>query len=357
MFRLNSFKSPWILIFSLGLSTHCQVLSVDCLQFDPSCNPWASQLLYTLPSAQATVPVLVAVGDTGLAFYSKDKGQTWQSSGSTGVGVVLNEVAQGPDGNFLAVGDSGTIITGWNPTSLSWSQISIGLTGLGGLAIGPGADGQTYRVATGPGEVWYSTDGQDWNQNSALSGLTAIRKAEYSLGKFIVVGNDGSSEVSVTSTTPESSWDAPDNLPVGAAAYQRMTTFNGRVIILESGLAITIGAYSSDGKNWTDIGNGGGAGQNRLFGVACSNSLCVAVGGAGGAEGATSTDGLNWNSFMINGPLMMADVVHVEGQFIAVGSSGNAYISSDGSDGSWQTVTVDPGSSNLKAVALGYVKP
>jgi len=327
------------------------------LQFDPSCNPWAGQLLFTRSSAQATVPVLVAVGDSGQAFYSRDKGQTWESSGSTGVGVVLNEVAQDPGGNFLAVGDSGTIITGWNPKSLTWSVISIGATGLGGLAIGSGADGQTYRVATGPNEVWYSVDGQNWNPNSALSGLTAIRKAEYALGKFIVVGNDGSSEVTATSTTPESSWDVPDNLPVGAASYQRMTTFNGRIIILESGLAITIGAYSSDGKNWIDIGNGGGGGQNRLFGVACSTTLCVAVGGAGGAEGATSTDGINWNSFMITGPSLMADIVFLDGQFISVGSLGKAYISADGSDGSWQTITVDPGSSNLKAIALGYVNP
>jgi len=344
------------LVFFAAVSGHCQIVIVPCLSYDPACNPWAGQLLFTVPSAQATVPVLVAVGTNGLAFYSKDKGQTWQSTGSTGVATTLNEVAIGLDGTFTAVGDTGTILSGWNPATNAWQNQSIGGANLTGLAIGRGADGQTYRIATRPTEVWFSTDGQSWNVNSALSAFTALNKAEFALDQFLLVGVNGSAS-SVATSTPASAWNAANPLPTGVGNYERMVTFNGRAIAVESIQNATVGAYSSDGVNWTDIGNGGGGGQNRLFGVACSTTLCVAVGGAGGAEGATSTDGINWNSFMITGPSLMADIVFLDGQFIAVGSLGNAYISADGTDGSWQTITVDPGSSNLKAVALGYVSP
>jgi photosystem II stability/assembly factor-like uncharacterized protein len=273
----------------------------------------------------------VAVGSTGSPLtghmaYSED-GKTWTAVADNTFGTsIINGVARGAAGKWVAVGSQGKMAysTGgvtWtavtdstfdgNITSVAtnlyhwvatgsqgrmaystngetWTSVTdskFGYDNINSVATGPLA---SYFVAVGAsGKIAYSTEnGQTWYAvaNSTF-GTTAINGVAYSnSGRFVAVGNSGkmaySSDGGIT-------WTAVENSPFGTTAVRKVSWSgnagnNMFVAVGSSGKA----AYSTDdGVTWTAVTDDS-FGYNDIYGIACDggsrrNHTWVAVGTLG----------------------------------------------------------------------------
>jgi hypothetical protein len=166
----------------VGVGAGGVMRSVDFLNW-VKINPGTGRSLYDVAWGEGK---FVAVGESGTIVTSTDDGQTW-SQASSGSTDSLRGVAYG-NGIFVAVGVSGEVLT--SPDAQAWTQqgLSLGshvykvihsamIPGGSGGFLALGSDG---RMATSP-------DGVTWTaRNSGTSnGLLA---AAYGNGSFIAVG-------------------------------------------------------------------------------------------------------------------------------------------------------------------------
>jgi len=226
------------------------------------------------------------------------------------------------DGNFIAVGVGGSILT--SPDGIIWTERRRGDTlSLSGAAYG----NNMFLVADYYAYFMTSPDGISWTEPLSpyhLVGSAFIRAVTYGNGIFIAVGYHSTYGIVLKSTdginwTPGNS-DTQHSLTVpklDAAAYG-----NGQFVAVgESGTVLT----SPDGTTWTERNSGSTV---TLNGVTYGNGTFVAVGDIGAVL--TSSDGANWIERNSETTSPLYEIAYGGGIYAAVGLWGTILTSPDG---------------------------
>ncbi len=96
--------------------------------------------------------------------------------------LELHDIVYG-DGQFVAVGDRGTVLT--SNDGIKWSAISLGEEDLHAVAYGDGE-----FVAVGRGVVMISPDAVDWTPHT-VTDQPLLYDIEFANGLWVAVGNGG----------------------------------------------------------------------------------------------------------------------------------------------------------------------
>ncbi|WP_217593543.1 S-layer homology domain-containing protein [Cohnella sp. GbtcB17] len=309
---------------------------------------WTSQTsgyAYSLTDVAYGDGRFVALGGQNRTLFSNDDGVSWRTSGtnySTAYGIsFVNE-------HYVAVGDSGAILTGAN--GVSWTNQSSGTT----IPLTSAAYGNGTYVAVGETTILTSPDRVNWTSrmNGTLSTLLGMA---YLNGMFMGVGatgtivasGDGANWTTRTSGTPNHLYGVAyaEDLYVAVglngtvvtsadgASWTKQTSGtssqltgiaygNGNFVAIGTGGTILT---SGNGLNWTGRMSATG---NNLKGVAFGNGLYVAVGNGGTIE--TSIDGISWTSRTSGTSNPLNGVVYGNDMYVAVGNGGTIVTSLDG---------------------------
>lgn len=211
-------------------------------------------------------------------------------------------------------------------------------------------DGSLYVVASVFGTTFTSTDGTNWirrtrGPQNSLVGITHANGFYVAVGGNIVPAyGDLFSTSAIAISTDGQNWveqnSGTSNSLVAVASG------NGRFVAVgTNGVIVT----STDATNWSAVES---PTTNMLWSVAYGNGRFVAVGGGANNEIiVTSTDGLSWTAENLPanfGP--MHAITYGQGQFVALGQTNTALISSDGL--SWQRES-STSTNNLRAITYG----
>ncbi|WP_221414169.1 immunoglobulin-like domain-containing protein [Paenibacillus sp. 598K] len=268
----------------------------------------------------------VAVGNSGTVVTSED-GVTWTRRTVSGVTQNLQSVIH-ENGKYVAVGQNSTIITSddgltWTKRTVSGSQNLQSVTYGNGKFVAVGANG---RVITSP-------DGTSWTVQTSnvtynLNGVT------YGNGQYVAVGYVGTVITSANAIT----WTA-----------QTINSYSDIYsIAYENGKYIAGGSYgalisSPDGVSWAShISNA----SYHLNGIAYGNDMYVVVGNSG--KVVTSADGVNWTlqSSSSSTTNNLLKVIYVNDTFMAVGANGTILQSVP--DPAVNSVSVSPSSVSVE---------
>lgn len=340
------------------------ILIVICLPYLSSADPLDNwHLRGTMPQVNTLNAVtngngiFVAVGNSGAIVTSFD-GTHW-SARNSGVQEDLSSVCYG-NGKFVAAGStvlSSTDGVFWTESEFGSSVYLYGITYGNGIFVAVGStDGGKN------GSIYISSDGISWDLQLSIDDnyYNAFKSVAFGNGTF-VAGSEGGIYVSTNGIT----WTRKQTFDAGGVAFG-----NGRFVVLSSREEIQT---SPDGTNWTltfsdsDVslfavtyGKGifvatdfygsvllsptgqnwtkRAAGFNHVLGITYGAGLFVSVGSDG--EIYTSADGATWvpqNFSHTN----FTDIVYANGAFVAVSDDGFIFTSSDGAN--WVPQNAGPG--------------
>ena len=285
----------------------------------------------------------VAVGDSGTVVRSQNYGMDWVAE-TVGSAYTLSAVAVSAD-RIVAAGSTASagVICTYTFASSTWAWASGGTTNaLKGLIF----DGTSAFMAVGlKGTIIGSVNGLTWSAKS--SGTTInLTSVGWGLDGFMAVGKQG---LLLTAPTAASAWQ---NRQSGALSDLRAVLFTG-TNFLASGMAGTI-LTSPDGLVWTNRSSGV---TNELAGLATGRGLQLAVGSRG--KILTSTNGIAWAAQTNTLSSDLYSIVFGTNRFVTVGAAGAVATSPDGTN--WFTQTGLPASAfsglaygNGLFVAAGY---
>lgn len=284
--------------------------------------------------------LFVSASSGGVIRTSSDNGVTWLTRTANAGTNNLNDVAF-LNNQFVAVGNSGTLIT--SPDGIVWTArtSNAGTTNLHTVAYGAGTAKYIVGSAGGTNGYLSSTDnGVTW-VSAALptGGGGSIRALVFADGRFVGAGSTGS----VFTSTDGSTWILRQS--VTNRTMRDIAHGNGRYVIVSNSSAAF--ATSTDGVTWT-AGDTAAGSTSSLNAVAYGNGLFVAV---GSNLIATTTDGMNWVNRTPAGSFTFNGISFGGGVFVAVANTGLAYRSTDGVN--WTPITSTGTTSNLTAVAYG----
>ena len=249
----------------------------------------------------------VAVGDSGTIITSTD-GTSW-SQCSSGTQVKLFGVCAS-SGQFVAVGDSLTILTSDN--GLDWSlRSSHGYDTLYSVASMP----DSFVAVGSGGTVLTSKDGSSWNRYSSGSESTLYSVAwtgsrliaagyyfwAYNCYGQIMSSHDGVNWIKDFDGTSKQIFNA-------IASYPQFDIALGR-----SGTSFS----SNDDSTWTQRNSGTNASLNS---VAWTGSSFIACGSSGTIL--QSLDGLQWSPETSTVTGTLKSIAASTGKIVAVGSGG-----------------------------------
>lgn len=315
--------------------------------------------------------LFVAVGSNGVIKTSSDNGVTWTTRGS-GTNKELRAVTAGKYGNFVAVGDYGTIVqsnggidwdimpvadktmffsavasnptNGWfvavssnkqttlnSPNGLLWgnpavttssNQVFYGVRFVQNSFLAVGSNG-TIRTSFSNGASWKS--GTDY-RNMALNGTA------YGNGYFVAVGH--APVGTVTPTAAQRSVALVSNGGTDFTVGETLNLIGGGHFIHDvaygDGLFVAVGAdaliqTSPNGKQWSFVQVEFG---KTLRGIAYGNGKFVAVGDNGLIL--YSKYGKNWSKSTSAAIYSYNKVTFANGMFVLVGPAGVLATSTDG---------------------------
>ncbi len=293
---------------------------------------------------------LVPGGPTGIAV--------WHNRSPLPTSNIINRVRY-LDGEYIAVGEKGTLLTSSNGESWHKTIIGEGLDRLGGIAYSS-ANGK--YVAVGhvdyiAGRIFTFDNGTGWHETAA-SPSHAFHDVAYGGGKFVAVGEAGK----VLTSTDGENWTAH------AVTYPngKKTTLLSITYAADKGLFVASGMGSAtdqhkggimtspDGINWTVAYSDN---MFTLWDITYGNGKSVAVGSTnnGGCRIITSTDCVTWaeSKQLASYPSLYA--VEWDGtRFIAAGtleSKGYTAVSTDGVN--WSSNTLQSGTSPFRTLTHG----
>jgi hypothetical protein len=245
------------------------------------------------------------------------------------------------NGQFVAVGDPGVIIT--SPDGTTWTSRTSGTSNpLRGIAYGNG-----LYVATGSaGTLLTSPDGIIWTTRDAQTG-TLLSGAAFGNGKFVVVGGSGTVRYSTDGVT----WQ-PIVAPPTVSSLQGVCFGGGQFVAVGASGAII---RSADGQTWS-LATSGAAGFDYLFAASYLNGTYAAVGSNGAIF--TSPDADTWTRQSIVAFTRLRGITNNGQQFVAIGDplpddsiSGKVLTSTDGS--SWGVTDLASDSSGFFGIGYG----
>ena len=298
----------------------------------------------TAAGAMGAVSVFALAGSAGL-FLSSDAATSWQTQAS-GTTANWRSVLQ-VDGEFLAVGDGGTIRCGRVYLRRNAGTIA----GLSSVTWGSGkyvAVGETGTVLTSP-------DGATWNQTiicpENLSSIT------YGANRFVAVGDD----LRVAHSIDGQIWNTltlPVPADVGSGTRFLDTVAYGNGTFIASGSYPIVSQQppyskplvflSTDGENWQQVTNlppGIGYFAPYLKASAGSGAFLLS-----GENLFSSSDGVTWTA---RTPGYYDPIIHDGSRFLAL--SGDDYATTSlafSSDGTvWTPISTD---GVVPTSALGY---
>jgi len=189
-------------------------------------------------------------------------------------------------------------------------------------------------IATGMQAVLFSSDGIGWLERTPNTAVV-FNSAVHDLGRIIIVGNNGTIEVSTTSGV---SW-----------LVQTSNTNNNLMDVVSNNVDsyIAVGTAgtvlsSNDGNTWvTRTSNT----SSDLNAVTFGNGLYLAV---GNTAIITSNDGINWISRLVPS-FPLNDVIFDGTKFILVGDQGSVLTTTDGIN--FQTVNAGDNVTQMTGVA------
>jgi len=245
----------------------------------------------------------VAVGDRG-TILSSPNGVDWELE--LVPAAVTNSVLLGVGGStnrFLAVGSQGTIL--WATNIFLWNAVEPAPTSndLQGVLF----DGTQYLVCGGAGTMLTSPDGRDWTARTTPTS-SFLMSVEQFPGGYVAVGEDGVILTSTNATTwtrrtsPTTNW------------LSQVRWWNGTLLAVgENGTILT----SPDGTSWKARASG----TDRWLNASAYVEGTWLVAGNQGAV-LVSPNLTNWfNLGTITRKSLYGLVIH-EGQLVTVGSEG-----------------------------------
>lgn len=285
-----------------------------------------------LAVATDTIGRFGAVGEGGI-FMTGFKGLSWtpgQTTTSNNLEGILHL-----NGNFLAVGEEGTIQAG-----ITWLARNSGTTkDLSAVCFGNGA----FVAVGSQGAIVTSRTGSDWVAHD--TGSRDLAAVCYGGNKFLAVGTG-----TILSSSDSSSWTSKS---IGSTNLVSVGYGNG--VYVAFGLwydnrgGHPIALRSTDGDNWVP------SSSPDFFlpsAIVYQLNLFVAVGGQGSI--ATSSDGLSWTGRSSGVGDTFSGVAFGKGSFVAVGNQ--ITTSPDGTN--WTVGTGGFGSANSLAYGdMGFVVP
>ncbi len=266
---------------------------------------------------------------------------TWNWRNPLPQGVAIKNIATDGAGNYVAVGDYGTIMT--STDSVAWTVRESGATGLNGVVFG----GSKYVAVGNGGRILLSTDnGTSWTAQS--SGIAvALNAVTYTGTTFVAVGNTFSNpnppfepRVTILTSTNGTTWTTRfQPLPLNTTSDLWSVVANGATVAAggEGGLIMT---SADHGTTWSTVAADLVNRPENIYGLTYGSATFVAV-GANGQITSSTDNGVSWNpqsAFTlanlfgvgygtIPDPLFSGSTVSV---FVAVGTDGELLTSEDG---------------------------
>ncbi len=274
-------------------------------------------------------------GNNGRVFSSED-GLSWSSVPTPA--ASLRNLTYGA-GRLVAVGGSGVIVTSSNGTL--WNAVNSGVTD---QIIGVNFVNGRF-IATGVnGLILTSPDGLQWTKRSSNGNLSSLQNASYGNGRYVIVGQAGSTGRIILTSTDGETWSNGIFGPrQGTNLFAASTDGNTVVAVGATGTIVS----STDTVVWTDRFSGT---TQNLNDVAYGASKFLAVGNSGVVT--SSTNGTTWAVETTTGltATTLSGIRHDGTQWIVVGAGGLLATSTNGT--AW-TTRISSTTSSLVAVASG----
>jgi hypothetical protein len=272
------------------------------------------------PSALAwTGSQYVVVGGSGLIQTSPDL-VTWTSRSPVGyTAQTLLKIASSGS-KLVAVGHN-TLLTSadgehWSlaaPTD--FDAQSIAWTGARFVTVGK------------DGKMFLSPDAVQWREQD-IEGEPWLEDVAFSGGVTVAVGSGkNGSPPEIFFSSDGTTW-TQDTLPDGLLGRLCGVAWTGTTFVAvgDDGAILT----SADGRSWTKVH--GEDYDPLLYAVASSGKQCVAVGVNvdGKPDGLMSTDGVHWSGITLGPARNLRGVAWCGGRFVVVGELASIFISHDG---------------------------
>jgi len=301
----------------------------------PQAAPAQNLRRWTTPARLASVLLLATLAQLQMSVADPLDVWTWRNP--TPTGENFQAVTYGT-GLFVAVGDVGTVFTStngsdWVRGTLPGWAVSPFLKTLFSITYGGGR-----FVAGGDGTLFYSDDGETWQQGIApANGFSSVYGVAFRNGRFVGVTPDGPRYSDDGRTWALSAWNtsilgSPEGLTAILAGPDRFMAVGWWGWLYRS----------SDGINWAKV-KSVGTGCD-LYGIAYGNGHWVAVGDPGNTI-FNSTNGVDWIAVPSPATNMLMQVTFADGQFTAVGGEyyvgeevGTVLTSADGLDWEQQPI-------------------
>jgi hypothetical protein len=322
-------------------------------------------VLTELATMKIKLLLLVIVGATGLASPGRAAHalDTWTARNPLPTGNSLYAVTYGlvinGATNFIAVGESGTILTA--STGSNWvTRVSGTNCDLYGVALGTNSSGNVQVVAvgslaaTGEGRMVTSPDGFNWSPANpgTTNGLNAVAYGANGSGTalFVAVGNGGtiiaSSDGTNWTTRASGTTNALFSVAYGNLSGQNTFVAVGLHINSDATLSGTFITSTDGGNTWTPSPLFPPPGAFKSVGYTSGGFV---VAGNGGSIN-TASDGVTWKQRTSGTALNLNGLTFGNGLVVVVGQSGVVLTSPDGK--TWTTNSSGV-TANLYGVAYG----
>ncbi len=259
----------------------------------------------------------VAVGESG-AIITSVNGINWVPADTAAFSDATLVSVAGGGGRFIAVGKDGIILISTN--GLNWTRRDQTASR---QPLYSAASGNNTCVAVGfYGTILTSSDGTNWAAQNSGTTLPLI-KVIFAQGQFVAVGSSGTILTSPNGTN----WTARNSHTL--AGLNGIACANGTFVVVGNGTMLT----SPDAASWSILREG-----DLLNDITCVSNTFVAVGNNGLILNSTNLS--RWVTNFANTTASLYAVTYGNGRLVAVGA-GRTILYSYSSDCCWNLAQFD----------------
>lgn len=236
---------------------------------------------------------------------------SWENPGALPGGKKVNGVAIGSE-TLVAVGEEGSIVTASGPST--WAVRNSGVTENLNDVIHTGKDGEYVAVGDN-GILLTSTDGVSWTPSDGSFGVK-WNGVSYGDEKLVIVGDSG---IIMMTSGNGSNWEIPYSA----------TTMNLNDVAYGNGTFVAVGdngsvVISNDGINWTKVTR---KTTENLKGISFGGGTFMAVGASGTII--ISPDSKRGVEQTLDSKVNLNGVASGNGVFMAAGDGGKVFSTTD----------------------------